>query len=140
MAAVAAAKRFGVRPRDVKYIVAYPAYVVMLGPYKDVVVPDMRRALWWFGELFPWKSTINSGLQHLPDVPDWKDAPPWRSKKKDDLEDIGTLKQKVPDMKRWTKGVHQIVLWLGESRPSKASLVKKLSRRVPQPWAAVAAN
>ena len=81
MAAVAAAKRFRVRPRDVKYIVAYPAYVVMLGPYKDVVVPDMRRALWWPGELFPWKSIINSGLQHLPDVPDWKDAPPWWEKR-----------------------------------------------------------
>ena len=80
MAAVAAAKRFGVRPRDVKYIVAYPAYVVMLGPYKDVVVPDMRKAPWWPGELFRWKSIINSGLQHLPDVPDWKDAPPWWEK------------------------------------------------------------
>ena len=93
-------------------------------------MPDTWNAPWWPGDLFPWKSIIESGLHHLPDVPDWTEAPPWRLNK--DLEDMGTLKQKVPDMDRWTKGVHHIVLWLGDCRPSKASRVNKLSRRDPQ--------
>ena len=93
-------------------------------------MPDPWKAPWWLGDLFPWKSTIESGLLHLPDVPHRTTAPPWRFKQ--ELEDMGTLKQKVPDMKWWTKGVHQIVLLLGDSRPSKASRENTWSRRDPQ--------
>ena len=49
----AVAANFGVRPEDAMYVATYPAYVVMLGPCKDVVVPNIRDAPWWPEPLFP---------------------------------------------------------------------------------------
>ena len=45
MAAVAA--RFGVVPQNASYIVVYPAYLVVLGPSKEVTRPEFWRQPSW---------------------------------------------------------------------------------------------
>ena len=61
---------------------------------------------------------IKKRIQYLPTVPRWNGRlPPWKEPSTD--MDIGHLKQKMPDMTWWVKGVHQIVLWIGTSRQGK---------------------
>ena len=114
----AVAAEFGIWRRHMRHMVAYPAYVVVLGPCKDVVVPSLWAAPHWPGDLFPRDSIIESRLIYLGDVPRLQRLviePQWRR----NLIDLGTLKQKVPDMQWWVKGVHQIILWVGTARSGK---------------------
>ena len=98
MAAVA--DRFDVLPTNARYIAVYPAYVVIRGPYNALSVPAIRGQPWWPGTLFACRSAIECCLRRLPHVPSWKSVMAW------ELEGLGPLKQKVPELERWRKGVH----------------------------------
>ena len=111
MAAVAA--RFGVVPENASCIAVYPAYLVVRGPSKEVSVPAIWAQPWWTGELFPYGSGIERSLRHLSDVPQLP------QNKEVNLQDFLPLKQKPAPLWRWRKGVHQLILWVGSSRPSE---------------------
>ena len=111
MAAVAA--RFGVVPKNARYIAVYPAYLVVRGPSKEVSVPAIWAQPWWTGELFPCGSGIERSLRHLSDVPQVPQT------NEVILQDCLPLKQKLAPLWRWKRGAHQLLLWVGYSRPSK---------------------
>ena len=67
MAAVAA--RFGVVPKNARYIAVYPAYLVVLGPSGEVSRPEFWSQPSWSDELFPHGSGIQSGLGNLSVIP-----------------------------------------------------------------------
>ena len=110
MAAVA--ERFGVVEQNARYIVVYPAYAMVRGPCQQVSVPAMRNQPWWPDQLFPCKSAIEKNLRHLPDVPQLQ-----QEKIEVDLEDSLPVKQKIAPINRCRTGVHQMLLWVGYSRP-----------------------
>ena len=111
MAAVAA--RFGVVPDNMKYISVYPAYLVVRGPSTAVSKPHISEQPWWEGKLFPCGSGIEKGLRALSDVPQLPEKNEVRCR------DFLPLKQKLAPLWLWTKGVHQLLLWVGCSRPSR---------------------
>ena len=116
MAAIAA--RFGMVPDNVRYIAVYPAYWVVIGPSKDVSRPKMWTQPSCDGKLFFCGSGIERGLCDLSDVPQLPENT-------EVARDFLPLKQKPAAMWRWKKGVHQLVLWVGYSRPSKKSVKKR---------------
>ena len=97
-----------------KYIAVYPAYLLKLGPSKDVSRPKMWRQPSWDGKLFPRKSGIESGLCELSNVPQLPDM-------NEVARDFLPLKQKPVPLSKWKKGVRQLLLWVGYSRPSRKS-------------------
>ena len=123
----------GVRPKDVEYIAVYPAYIVILGPCREIIVPEIRHAPWWSRAWAPKDSIIDKRVKPLSSVPIWQCEPQLRPQGEADrscgLMDFGRVKQKVPSMQWWVNGVHQIILWVGSSRPSKQSKANRLQRR-----------
>ena len=111
MAAVAA--RFGVVSDNVKYISVYPAYLVVRGPSTEVSRPHISEQPWWDGKLLHCGSGIEKGLRALSDVPQLPE------KNEVSFPDFLPLTQKVAPLRLWTKGVHQLLLWVGCSRPSR---------------------
>ena len=106
------------------HVVVYPAYVVLLGPCKEVQVPPMSQGPWFDNALLPRKSAIEGRLGTLADVPLWQrpDRPQddaYRSCGR--CMDFGRLKQKSIDPNWWCSGVHQILLWVGTSRPGQGA-------------------
>ena len=84
---------------DPLHIAMYSAYVAMLGPCQDVVVPNIWEAPWWPAGLFPKGSAIVSRLQYLPDVPTYRESTrPQSRPERNGLIDFNIVKQKVPDM------------------------------------------
>ena len=118
----AVADRYKVRPKDVKYIAVYPAYIVILGPCREVVVPAVAAQPWWNRAWAPSGSIIDKRVKCVSSVPIWPQGAADRSC---GLIDFAKVKQKVPNMKWWANGVHQIILWVGSSRPSKQSKANK---------------
>jgi hypothetical protein len=113
MAAVAAC--FGVVPENASYIAVYPAYLVVLGPSKEVTRPEFWRQPSWNDKLFPRGSGIERGLYDVSDVPQLP-CPCPRG-----IRDFLPLVQKPAPLNKWKKGVHQLLLWVGYSRPSRKS-------------------
>ena len=101
-------------PVNVKLIAVYPAYFVVLGPSNDVTRPKMWEQPEWDCKLFPRKSCIEMGLRGVSDVPLLPDHV-------EVTRDFLPLKQKRAPMHLWERGVHQLLLWVGYSRPSKQS-------------------
>ena len=64
--------------------------------------------------LFPCGSGIEHGLGHLSDVPQLR-----QEKIEVDLLDSLPLKQKLAPLWLWRKEVHQLLFWVGSSRPSE---------------------
>ena len=110
MAAVAA--RFGVLQHNASYLVLHPAYFVVLDPSKEVIRPEFCTQPRWDDELFP-RQAIQSGLVDVSEVPQL----PQRNEVK--LPDSLPLTQKKAPLHLWKKGVHQLLLWVGSSRPSR---------------------
>ena len=125
MAAVA--ERFGVVEQNARYIVVYPAYAMVRGPCQQVSVPAMRHQPWWLGLLSPCKSGIEKNLGHLSDLPQLQ-----QEEIEVDLEDSLPMKQKIAPTNLWRTGVHQMLLWVGHSRPSKSSNTLSNARRRQQ--------
>ena len=116
MAALGA--RFGVVPQNTSYITVYPAYLVVLGTRADEVTrPELWRQPGWQDELFPHGSGIQRGLDDLSVIPQLHPycAPGWCT------FDYLPLTQKRAPLGMWRKGIHQLLLWVGHSRPSKKS-------------------
>ena len=114
MAALGA--RFGVVPQNASYIVVYPAYLVVLGTRADEVTrPELWRQPGWQDELFPHGSGIQRGLKDLSVVPQLPEhiAPGGITRA------FLPLIQKQAPPQKWIKGVHQLLLWVGYSRPSR---------------------
>ena len=70
----------------------------------------------WNGKLFPCGSRTEKGFRDLPAVPQLPE------------KDEGTfgdalplVRQRKAPLDKWKKGVHQILIWVGFSRPSKKS-------------------
>jgi len=113
----AVAARFGIVTQNVNKIAVYPAYLVVLGPSGEVSRPEFWSQPSWSDELFPHGSGIQSGLGNLsviPQLPPYN-APVWCT------QDFLPLVQKRAPLEKWKKGVHQLLLWVGYSRPSRKS-------------------
>ena len=123
MDAVAARFEMGV-PKNVKLVAVYPAYVVVRGPSQDVSVPLIMNQHSWPNDLFPHGSGIEKGLGRLVDVPRLP-----QEESEVDLQDSLPLRQKKAPLHHWRKGVHQLLLWLGSSRPSEWRQQKNLASR-----------
>ena len=95
-----------------EFIAVYPAYLVVLGLSKDVTRPNMWEQPNWDSKLFPCKSGIEMGLRGVPDVPQFPEHG-------EVTRDFRPLSQKHAPLDLWKKGVHQLLLWVGSSRPSK---------------------
>ena len=124
VAAVAA--HFNVVAKNTKYVVVYPAYFVALGP-SHVRRVTMRDQPDWSDKLFPCGSSIEKGsraLTHVPQLRGGKSEGTFPAS-------LPLLTQKTPPLEKLAKGVHQIVLWVGYSRPSNSSAQRHASR-----WAA----
>ena len=89
-----------------------PAYLVVLGPSKDVTRPKMWEHTNWDSKLFPCKSGIEMGLRGVSVVPQFPEHG-------EVTRDFLPLKQKPAPLDLWKQGVHQLLLWVGSSRPSK---------------------
>ena len=126
----AVAERFEMVRENVGYIAVYPAYMVVLGHPRRITVPPIRHQPFWVNEFVPHGSSIEKGLGNLFDVPQSRlpksqvnlqdqsveeDADP--NQTIDARFDV-PLKQKKAPLYRWKQGVHQLLLWLGSSRPS----------------------
>ena len=123
MDAVAARFEMGV-PKNVKLVAVYPAYVVVRGPSQDVSVPLIMNQPSWPNDLFPHGSGIEKGLGRLVDVPRLP-----QEKSEVDLQYSLPLRQKQAPIHLWRKGVHQLLLWLGSSRPSEKCQKKNVASK-----------
>ena len=114
--------RFGIQPNDTRHVAVYPAYLVALGTRADGTTrPELRRQLGWQDELFPDGSAIQRGAKDLSVVPQLPDyiAPGGITR-----AFLPLMQKQAPPLK-WRKGVHQLLLWVGSSRPSKRSEQKQ---------------
>ena len=113
----AAAARFNMTvPKNARFIAVFPAYLVVLGPSASISRPGMWDAPKWDGKLFPCGSSTEKGFRALPAVPQLPE--------KDEGafgDALPLLKQKKAPLDKWKKGVHQLLIWVGYSRPSKKS-------------------
>ena len=112
----AAAARFDMIAKNARLIAVFPAYLVVLGPFSSISRPGMWDAPNWNGKLFPCGSRTEKGFRALPAVPQLPE------------KDEGTFGDAIPlvwqkkaPLDKWKKGVHQILIWVGYSRPSKKS-------------------
>jgi len=80
-------------------------------------------------QLSPFKSAIEKNLRLLPDVPQVQ-----QEETEVDLEDSLPVKQKIAPTNLWRTGVHQMLLWVGYSRPSNSSNTWSNARRRQQFW------
>ena len=115
IAAVAA--RFNMTvPKNARFIAVFPAYLVVLGPFSSISRPGMWDAPNWNGKLFPRGSRTEKGFRALPAVPQLPE------KDEGTFGDaIPLVRQRKAPLDKWKKGVHQILIWVGFSRPSKKS-------------------
>ena len=113
----AAAARFNMTvPKNARFIAVFPAYLVVLGPSASISRPGMWDSPVWDGKLFPCGSSTERGLRALPAVPQLPE--------KDEGafgDAIPLVRQKKAPLDKWKKGVHQLLIWVGYSRPSKKS-------------------
>ena len=112
----AAAARFDMIAKNARLIAVFPAYLMVLGPFSSISRPGMWDAPKWDGKLFPCGSSTEKGFRALPAVPQLPE--------KDEGafgDALPLLKQKKAPLDRWKKGVHQLLIWVGYSRPSKKS-------------------
>ena len=115
IAAVAA--RFNMTvPKNARFIAVFPAHLVVLGLFASISRPGMWDAPNWNGKLFPYGSRTEKGFRALPAVPQLPE------------KDEGTfgdalplVRQRKAPLDKWKKGVHQLLIWVGYSRPSKKS-------------------
>ena len=116
-------------PSNVKYLFVYPAYVVVLGPSQDVTKPQMWQHPQWDGKLFPCNSRIEMGLRAVSDVPQLPETCEL-------TRDFLPLKQAPAPLWKWTKGVRQLLLWVGHSRPSenRPSQRRPSKLKFGRPW------
>ena len=112
----AAAARFDMIAKNARLIAVFPAYLVVLGRFSSISRPGMWDAPNWNGKLFPCGSRTEKGFRALPAVPQLPE------------KDEGTFGDAIPlvwqkkaPLDKWKKGVHQILIWVGYSRPSKKS-------------------
>ena len=94
----------------------FPAYLVVIGPSASISRPGMWDAPKWDGKLFPCGSRTEKGFRALPAVPQLPE--------KDEGafgDAIPLVRQKKAPLDKWEKGVHQLLIWVGYSRPSKKS-------------------
>ena len=113
----AAAVRFDMSvPKNARFIAVFPAYLVVLGPFSSISRPHMSDAPNWNGKLFPYGSRTEKGFRDLPAVPQLPE------KDEGTFGDaIPLVRQRKAPLDKWKKGVHQILIWVGFSRPSKKS-------------------
>ena len=109
VAAVAA--HFNVVQQDASYVAVYTAHLVALGP-SVVKRPWMSEQPAWSDKLFPCGSSIEKGLRTLSNVPQL------RQKNEGASTHALPLTQQKACLDNWTKGVHQVLLWVGDSRSS----------------------
>ena len=115
IAAVAARFDMSV-PNNARFIAVFPAYLVVLGPFSSISRPHMSDAPNWNGKLFPYGSRTEKGFRALPAVPQLPE------KDEGTFGDaIPLVRQRKAPLDKWKKGVHQILIWVGFSRPSKKS-------------------
>ena len=115
IAAVAARFNMNV-PKNARCITVFPAYLMVLGPFASSSRPGMWDSPAWDSKLFPCGSSTAKGLRALPTVPQLQE--------KDEGafgDSIPLVRQKKAPMDKWKKGVHQLLIWVGHSRPSKKS-------------------
>ena len=112
----AAAARFDMIAKNARLIAVFPAYLVVLGRFSSISKPGMWDAPNWNGKLFPCGSRTEKDFRALPAVPQLPE------------KDEGTFGDAIPlvwqkkaPLDKWKKGVHQILIWVGYSRPSKKS-------------------
>ncbi len=114
--------RFGIKPTSTCHVAVYPAYLVALGTRADGTTrPELPRQPLWQEKLFPGGSAIRRGAKDLSVVPQLPDSIAPGANTRDWLP----LLQKKAPPEKWRKGVHQLLLWVGSSRPSKGSVQKK---------------
>ena len=112
----AAAARFDMIAKNARLIAVFPAYLVVLGRFSSISRPGMWDAPNWNGKLFPCGSRTEKGFRALPAVPQL------REKDEGTFGDaIPLVRQRKAPLDKWKKGVHQILIWVGYSRPSKKS-------------------
>ena len=113
----AAAARFDMSvPKNARFIAVFPAYLVVLGLFSSISRPGMWDAPNWNGKLFPCGSRTEKGFRALPAVPQLPE------KDEGTFGDaIPLVRQRKAPLDKWKKGVHQILIWVGYSRPSKKS-------------------
>ena len=127
---IAAVAHFNMLPENSKCIVVYPAYFVALGP-SVVQRPWMSDQPAWSDKLFPCGSSIKKGscaLNHVPQLRGGKNEAAFK-----ECQPL-LMKQKAPPLDKWTKGVHQILIWIGYSRPSFMSAWRHASRWGAAQW------
>ena len=120
----AAAARFNMTvPKNARFIAVFPAYFVVLRLFASISRPGMWDAPKWDGKLFPCGSSTEKGFRALPAVPQLPE------------KDEGTfgdalplVRQRKAPLDKWKQGVHQILIWVGYSRPSRKSEAKSNAR------------
>ena len=110
--AAAVAAHFGVVQENASYVAVYPAYLVALGP-SAVRRPWMNEQPSWDSKLFPCGSSIERGLRTLSNVPQLRQKNEGAS-----AHSLPSLTQQKQCQENLTKGVHQVLLWVGDSRSS----------------------
>ena len=90
----------------------------MLGTRADEITrPELWRQPGWQDELFPHGSGIQRGLKDLSVVPQLPEHIALGGITRAFLP----LMQKTAPPLKWRKGVHQLLLWAGSSRPSNSA-------------------
>ena len=123
--------RWEIEAQNSSFVAVYPAFLVALGTRPNHVTrPEVWRQPNWQDELFPHGSGIQRGLKDLSVVPQLPShiAPGGITR------DFLPLMQKTAPPLKWRKGVHQLLLWVGSSRPSKLSETKREAWRRRQRW------
>ena len=102
------------------YNVTHPAYIIPFGPCHKFILlesrlapPDLKGMPTWLED-----AAFAMPTRYLPSF----SIAPWSAllhRQRNDLPDLGMIKQKKVDLAEWVEGVHQLLLWVGCKRPGQ---------------------
>jgi len=106
-----------IRSRGAQHSWAHPSFFLFFGFYRAITVPE---------DVTEVSDTLNLGVDIWEDMLRLKDMPEWQRNDQGSafVQNLGHVKMKPPDWKRWFDGCFQTCLWLGTATPSRKSQEK----------------
>ena len=105
-----------IRSRGESFV--HPSFFLFFGFYRAIKVPEDDPQV---SDTLQLGRDIWNDMVRLEDMPQW----PRNDEGSAFVRNLGTLKMKAPDWKRWFHGCFQTCLWLGTSTPSSSSQEKQ---------------